>query len=114
MSSVQMRAHATAEFRFFIFDALNGEFTYFQSVADRDAVKDGVIQSYLDDGWDESVEQVLAGEITHVCQKIDVQPRPADDQIDGEGNDRDGVYWAPEWEYRCNYDLLPLTAAEGA
>jgi|GEM_PF-1701424 len=99
----------SAEFRYFIFDPQNGDFTYFRTAEDRDAAADGIIQSYLDDGWDEEVENVIAGEVTHTCEKVNVTDRPPEDEIDGEGHDQNGDYWAEEWGYKCNYELKPFT-----
>lgn len=94
------------EYRFFIYDPAGWGFKYYRSAADRDACSDAIIQAYLDDGWDEEVENVVAGEVTHTCQKVDVEHRP--EKLDDEGHDADGGYWAPEWDYKCNYDLVPI------
>lgn len=98
----------SAEFRYFIFDPQNGDFAYFRTAEDRDAAADWIIQSYLDDGWDEEVENVIAGEVTHTCEKVNVADRPPEDEIDGEGHDQNGDYWAEEWGYKCNYELKPF------
>ncbi|QLI49445.1 hypothetical protein vBPaeMUSP18_03 [Pseudomonas phage vB_PaeM_USP_18] len=98
----------SAEFRYFIFDPEQGEFVYFRTAEDRDQSADGIIQSYLDDGWDEAVENIVAGEVTHTCDKVNVQERPPEDEIDGEGYDQDGNYWAEEWSYRCGYELIAV------
>jgi len=94
--------------RFFIYDPQGWGFAYYASAEARDAAKDGIIQSYLDDGWDEEVEQVIAGEVTHTCEKVNVEQRP--EQVDEDGHAEDGTYWAEEWSYKCDYDLLPLAA----
>lgn len=99
-----------ADRRFFIYDPEGNGFSYFKSAEARDAAKDNVIQAYLDDGWDDTVEQVVAGEVTHTCQKIDVVERPPAEEIDNEGYDLGGTYWDESWSYHCNYDLLPLVA----
>ncbi len=97
--------------RFFIYDPDGWGFRYFDSSESRDAAKDSVIQSYLDDGWDESVEQVIAGEVTHTCKKVGVVMRPPAVQLDADQCAADGTYWG-EHEYRCGYDLLPLIARD--
>ncbi|WP_198319033.1 hypothetical protein [Azotobacter chroococcum] len=103
----------SAEFRFFIYDHCNGDFTYYRTPEERDAASDAVIQQYLDDGWDEDVELVVAGEVTAVATKVNVIERPPEDQIDDEGMDEDGRFWGEEHDYCCNYELLPLPAAPG-
>lgn len=95
--------------RFFIYDPEGWGFRYFASPESRDAAKASIIHSYLDDGWDESVEQVIAGEVTHTCEKINVEHRP--EVLDEDGHDADGTYWG-DFDTRCDYDLLPLPATE--
>lgn len=97
-----------AEHRFFIYDANNAEFYYFATVAERDAYSDTVIRHYLDDSWDETVEQVVAGEISHAVEQIDRQDRPDDSELDENYCDAMGTYWSPEWSYICDYALQPV------
>lgn len=97
---------ASEEFRFFIYDPEGWGFKYYRTPEDRDAARGTIIQAYLDDGWDEGVEGVVAGEVTHICHKTEVEKRP--DQVDEDGLDADGNYWAEEWDEKCNYDLIPL------
>lgn len=103
--------HPDAEYRFFIYDPEGNGFIYFRSPEERNAHQDMVIQDYLDDGWDESVEQVVAGELTHTVGQVDRTERPPEDQIDEEGCDVEGNYWG-EFSYRCGYALLPLASEE--
>ena len=113
MSSYPVRHSPDTEFRFFVFDPNDSEFTYYRTPEDRDKGADQVIQSYLDDGWDEMVQQVVAGEMTHFCGQVGREDRPADSELDAEGNDKEGNHWG-EFKYRCDYDLLPLeSVAEG-
>jgi hypothetical protein len=98
----------SAEFRHFIYDPQEGDFTYFRTAEDRDAAADGIIQSYLDDGWDDEVENVIAGEVTHACVRKDVRKRPPEHEIDEDGIDGEGIYWADEWDCMCNYELKPF------
>lgn len=100
--------HPDADHRFFIFCPQDTQFYYFATAAERDQYNDTVIRSYLDDGWDEQVEGVVAGELTHVCQQIDRLERPPADQIDDEGHDLEGRYWDPCWSHHCDYALQPL------
>lgn len=99
----------TPTHRFFIYDPAGWGFRYFDSPEARDAGKDAIIQGYLDDGWDEEVEQVIAGEVTHKAAKVNIQLAP--EQLDEEGHAEDGTYWG-DFEMRCDYDLLPLEQAE--
>lgn len=102
-----------AEHRFFVFDAMNGDHYYFAAPAERDVYAAHLISTYLDDGWDESVEQVMAGELTHLAQQVDRIERPPADQLDGEGYDAEGRHWQPSWSHYCDYALQPLEGVEG-
>jgi len=109
MSSLPVPQHSPdAEHRFFIYDANNAEFYYFATAAERDQYSDVVVHHYLDDSWDETVEQVVAGEISHAVEQIDRQDRPDDSELDENGCDGAGTYWSPEWSHICNYALLPV------
>lgn len=108
VTDVKSSESASEQYRFFIYDPAGWGFQYYRTAEDRDAARGTIIHSYLDDGWDEEVENVIAGEVTHTCQKTEVEQRP--DQVDEEGYDADGNYWAEEWDCKCNYDLLPLGA----
>ena len=103
-----------AERRFFLYDAGVAQYYYFKTAAERDQYSDTVIQSYLDDGWDDTVAQVVAGELTHSAQQVDRVERPPAEDINEEGYDAEGRYWDEVWEYHCNYQLLPLEAAAEA
>jgi len=98
----------TPEYRFFVHDPQGNGFMYFTSAEARDQASVDIIRAYLDDGWDEEVEYVVAGEITHTCEKINEQHRP--DVIDAEGNDAEGQHWG-EFETMCDYGLIALPAA---
>lgn len=109
--SIEHRDTPSVEFRFFVYCPNDGDFTYYRTAEDRDKGADSVIQSYLDDGWDEMVEHVVAGEMTHYCGQVGREDRPAETELDAGQCDRDGKYWG-EWDYTCNYDLLPLVGDE--
>lgn len=106
MSDRKSSDSASEQYRFFIYDPAGWGFQYYRTAEDRNAARGTIIQSYLDEGWDEEVENVIAGEVTHICQKTEVEKRP--DQVDEDGLDADGNYWAEEWDEKCNYDLVPL------
>lgn len=109
-SDITHKSFPDAEFRFFIFDPYGNDFTYYRCASDRDRASKEVIKQYLDDGWDEAVEQVVAGELSHVCAMVDVVKRPPDDQLDDKGRDAEGRYWG-DFDTYCNYALQPLPAA---
>ena len=109
-AAIERNWRPSAEHRYFIYDPDGEGFIYYRSAEDRDADSQNIIRAYLDDGWDEAVENVVAGEISHTCEKVNVRHRPPEDEIDGEGCDGEGTYWG-EFDYMCNYELV---AANGA
>lgn len=104
----ELKYHPDAEYRFFIYDPEGNGFMYFSSVTDRDIYQGRVLDGYLDDGWDDAVEQVVAGEVTHSAQQVNREERPPAEEIDENGCDGEGSYWDESWSYRCNYKLKPI------
>ena len=92
--------------RFWLYDPVGHGMMYFENQEDRDAAADRVIKTYLDDGWDESVEDVAAGELTHRAKWCG-QDRPPDDQLDDELRDSEGIYWG-DFRRIGVYTLAPL------
>lgn len=97
----------SASHRFFLYDPLGNGFLYYPSVEARDAAHQGIIQSYLDDAWNEEVEQIVAGEVTHTCEQVGREERPDASELNAEDCDRAGKYWG-DWQYTCDYALFPL------
>ena len=95
--------------RFFLYDPLGDGFIYFSTAQKRDAWAKDVIPTYYDDTWVDEVDDIVAGEITHTAQQINYVERPPDDQLDEDGLDEEGDDWPPEFLYKCNYDLKPIT-----
>lgn len=103
MSKIEYRHQASAEFRFFAYDPEGDGFTFYRSAEDRDAALSGIINEYLDEHWSEEVENVCAGEVTHIAKQVDREERPSDPaKIEEEG-------WPPDCDYRCNYVAAPIS-----
>jgi hypothetical protein len=81
---------------------------FFDDIEKRDARAKELTENWLDDGWAEEVEQVIAGEVTHIATKTDVVKKPDDSEIDEDGNDEDGNYWGGDFTEVCNYKMMPL------
>lgn len=99
-----------AEYRFFLYDPEGDEFQYFKTVEERDAAAHDVICSYLDDGWHESVDQVMAGEVTHhtVMRNVEVAPKREEFNSEEEYEDAASEFGCSDCDYRCTYELAPL------
>lgn len=104
----EARNNPSVEFRFFLYEAEGNGFTYFRSAEDRDDYAKESIPNYFDDGWDEGVENIVAGEITNTVRQTQRADRPPENEIDEDNHDQDGNYWDSDWDYRCNYELLPI------
>ena len=106
-----MHWHFKPEAPFFILDPEGDGLTYFETAAERDTAAAELIKNYLDaDGWGEGVEYLVAGTITHRATETNRQDRPAD--LDEDGIDGEGVWWGPDVEYRCGYQMLPVPSVE--
>lgn len=91
---------------YFVHDPQGDGFSYFETEQERDDFAHDCIQAYLDDGWDEEVEHVVAGKLTHRATQTDVIMRP--DILDEDGCDEEGNDWNNDFSHICDYKLLPL------
>jgi hypothetical protein len=84
--------------------------------------------NFCDDAWSDEVHNCLAGEVppdfnldaegdeydqlkpyaTHAPEQFDRVERPPEDQLDGEGCDKQGTYWQEGWSYTCSYHFVPV------
>jgi len=60
----------------------------------------------MSDGWDEDVEFVCYGKVTHAAMRIN-EITPVG-EIDEDGIDEDGVYWESGIEFKCDYEIQEL------
>jgi hypothetical protein len=82
---------------------------FFATVEERDRVAKIAIANCLDsEGWDEFVEDIVCGEVTHKATQVEREDRPEDSELDDDGMTEDGSYWDNDYEFKCNYKLLPL------
>lgn len=94
---------------YFVYDPEGSGLTYFETIEQRDAYAAECVEDYLEsyDGWSsEEVTNVVAGVVTRSAQQVDRIDRP--DDIDEEGIDGEGRYWDSDWDYVCNYKMLPV------
>lgn len=87
----------------------------FETEEEATAQAEEFIEAWLDadTGWDELVDQVFVGRAIQISSQVDRVDRPDDSEIDEDGSDEDGHYWGGDYEYFCNYKLLPVAIAEG-
>jgi len=90
---------------YFVLDPEGDGVSCFETIEERDKYAEKRIQEYLDYTWSEEVVNVVAGVVTHSAQQTDFEDRRTA-QVDDEGYDKDGIYWDPDFEYKCNYQLL--------
>jgi len=105
-SSIKPQLQPSAKHPYFVYDSLGDGFMYFSSESARNDHAKFVISGYLNDGWDEEVTNVVAGELTHTTLMTNKVERP--DIIDEDDYDQDGTYWDPCWAYMCDYKLVKL------
>lgn len=101
---VKYRPHS--EYRFWLYDPQGDGMAYYRTQEARDEAAKRAIDAYMDDGWDEEVEYVVAGEVTHSAQCLNKRNRP--DDLDESGCDGEGTYWG-EFKWIGSYKLEPLT-----
>jgi hypothetical protein len=67
---------------------------------------DELVRSWLHDCWDEEVANVRMGVVTHEAKEGERTYRQG--EIDEEGCDESGMWWASDWDYVVNWSLEPL------
>ena len=67
--------------------------------------------NYLDGSWNEDVETILVGQVTHQAGKANVTERPEESELDDDSEDANGIYWG-EFEHRCDYIMYRLNAVK--
>lgn len=95
---------------YFVMDPEGDGMSYFETIEERDRYAKECLMQYLADGWDPEVVNLVAGVVTHSAQEVDHIDRPLD--LDEDGCDDEGVYWDPDWEYVCDYKMLPVEREE--
>ena len=93
VEKIDMKHRPSAEYRYWLYDPEGDGMVYFRTPAERDKQAARAIDAYLDDGWADEVELVAAGELTHFAQVTDKRMRPADEDLDDEMRDSEGIEW---------------------
>lgn len=88
---------------FFYLDA-DGVIFNFHNEHERNEAAENSILALLGEEWDESVDQIVAGVITHRASQTDLKRRPDDSELDENGCDDEGFDWQ-DFLYVCNYKL---------
>jgi hypothetical protein len=87
----------------------NGEeFQYFATEVEAKEQAVSEIRYFLDETWDEQVEQVIVGKTTLIAQKVNVVARPDDSELDEFLCDSNGHWWDENITHCCDYQPLPM------
>lgn len=109
---VDVKDRPDKEFRYFLYDPNNRANYYYRTAEERDDAAIELLSYFREDartdGWDESVEELIAGEVTHVVEETDYREKP--DTVDEDGYDADGVYWPADFDFWCDYEIKKLEA----
>ena len=106
--------HPSKTHRYFIADPGNGDTFFFATEAERDAFAADLIKDCLDvDGcYEESVEDIYVGEVTHLTARTNVTHRPSkepDESVADYHERLEAEGWPdPDCDYTCSYELRPL------
>lgn len=99
--------------RYFLYDPEGDGFQAFATAEARDEAAAKALPLYIVDGeWDETVFEVVAGEITHITEKTNVVRRP--DDLNDDSEDASGEYWQPYTSEKFNVKMQPAPACEAA
>ena len=103
-----MRYNPNKDYPFWCYSPEGSGMVFFRTAEGRDAFVADEVGAYLDcDEWNDEVEMVCAGVVTHRAAQIDRQDRP--DHLDDDGCDEEGIYWDQDIKYRCDYAMRPIS-----
>lgn len=105
--------------RFFAYDPDDATFTLWATADEAKIEAESILEAYRDeaagDGWSESVTDICWGEVVGAIEQTSYIPRPPEGEIDEEGEDRDGNYWAEDhWSHIADYELQPVNTRPAA
>lgn len=106
---MKRQLNPTAEKPFFCFDG--DEHEYFATEEEALKASEAAIAYYLDEFWDEQVDTVMIGKVTHLATKTNYRKRPEAEELDEEGIDGSGECWGDE-AYKCDYVATLLDRTE--
>ncbi len=108
MKGYDLKLEPNLEYIYFITDPNTESTYYFKCIKERHKYARSAIRGYLgDDGWNEEVQQLFSGTVTHMVTQYNTNERPDEDDIDEDGYDSEGTYWG-DFSYRCDYKLHPV------
>ena len=100
------------DYRFWLYDPEGEGMTYYRTAEDRDKAAALAIDACRgdgDEGWyEDGLEGIAAGEVTHVARVTNKKMRPA--ELDDEQCDGEGTYWG-DFEWMGNYTMVLLPNA---
>lgn len=92
----------------FAYDPAGDGMLFFETEEEARAASQKSVDLSLDEFWSEDVDRICYGRVTHAATQVGRSDRPG---LDEDGYDEDGEYWPADCEFKCNYELHPLTAA---
>lgn len=100
----------TEEFCWFAEDPSDSDKVFFRTEEEAVREAEAMIETHLDDGWDEDVDRILVGKITHHTVKVNAQHRPKREDFETELDFLAAVddYPDMDYEYSCMYEPRPL------
>lgn len=92
-------------YRYWLYDPEYDGMMFFRRQEERDTAAANAIRGHLTlDGWDEEVENICCGTLTHVATMTEIVERPTD--LDDDGIDGDGMYWEEGVSCSCKYAMV--------
>lgn len=100
--------------KYFLHNEVVGETEFYDSWEELQKAYENLRSQYLDmdDGWDEEITAICAGEVTHRATMTDIQYPPKRDNFKSEEAYQIAVEEygidVDNYAYKCDYKLLPL------
>ena len=101
------KQQADVDYIYFLNDPEGEGLIFFKCIKERHKFARKCIKECLyDDGWDERVNNITIGTVTHMITEFNVSERPVDAFLEN-NIDEDGVDWG-DHDRRCDYKLTPV------
>ena len=90
--------------KYFVYDKENGIETFKTEQEQLDYAKN-LINDCRNEEWDEEVEDIICGIITHITHQCNVKKRPG---MLVDGYDEAGFCWPDDMDYICDYEMVKI------
>lgn len=103
------------DFNLFVYDPGELEFTYFNNFDNLCSYAFDLFRSIVSEygGWDESIDDIVIGVVTHKPEKHIIHKRPPSNELNKNNFDANGNLWPPGMKEMFEYKISQLKKEHG-